>query len=93
VLRLLSVSDISAQKILNKMSEKKRIILVEEVCTGSGIREALAYEMGILCPECRVSGLDLGRDFVPHGSLKELYKHCGLDAASIAEYTKDVLSK
>ena len=93
VLRLLSVSDFSAEEILNKMSDKKRIVLVEEVCTGSGIREALAYQLGRVCPECHMRGLDLGRDFVPHGSQQELYKHCGLDAASIAEYAKDVLSK
>ena len=65
---------------------------MEEVCSGSGIREALAWELGKCCPDCRVYGLDLGRCFVPHGSQKELYQHCGLDAQSIAEYTKEVLS-
>ena len=44
-------------------------------------------------PHCRIAGVDLGSGFVPHGSLKELHKHCGLDAAGIAEYTKEVLSR
>ena len=62
------------------------------VCTGSGIREALAWELRKLCPDCRVDGVDLGADFVTHGSTKELYRHYGLDGESIANYTQGVLS-
>ena len=45
-----------------------------------------------LCPDCRVDGVDLGADFVTHGSTKELYRHYGLDGESIANYTQGVLS-
>ena len=93
VLRLLTVSKLSADQILAEMSENRCIIVAEEICTGSGIREALAWEIGIKCPECRVDGIDLGANFVTHGSQKELYAHYGLDGKSIAEYTKGVLSK
>ena len=93
VLRLLTVSDLAAEEVLNKMSENHTIIVVEEVCNGSGIREALAWDLHQLEPECRVAGMDLGKRFVPHGSLKELHRHCGLDAAAIAEFTKEVLSR
>ena len=93
VLRLLTVSDLPVQEILAKMSENRCLICVEEVCSGSGIREALAFEIGKTEPDCRVDGVDLGRDFVTHGALKQLYSHCGLDAESIAAYTKEVLSK
>ena len=93
VLRLLTVSDLAAQEILEKFSENHIGIVVEEVCNGSGIREALAWEIHKLEPNCRLCGMDLGRGFVPHGSLKELHRHCGLDAAAIANYTKEVLSK
>ena len=93
VLRLLTVSDLAAEEVLQKMSQNPVIIVAEEVCSGSGIREALAWEMHKLQPGCRFAGIDLGRDFVPHGSLKELYRHCGLDAEAIANYTKEVLSK
>jgi len=93
VLRLLTVSDLAAEEILEKMSETSVIIVVEEVGDGSGIREALAWEIHQKNSACRVVGKALGKGFVPHGSLKELHRHCGLDAASIAEYTKEVLSK
>ena len=93
VLRLLTVSDLPAEQIAAKLSENHSVIVIEEACSGSGIREALAWELRKINPDCRVDGIDLGRDFVPHGSQKELYKHCGLDAASIAAYTKEVLSQ
>ena len=93
VLRLLSVSDLAPEEILKKLSSNHNVIVVEEVCGGSGIREALAWELHRLEPDCRLAGRDLGKGFVPHGSLKELHRHCGLDAAAIADYTKEVLSK
>ena len=93
VLRLLTASDLAAEEILKKMSENPLAIVIEEVCGGSGIREALAWEMHKWNPNCRFGGKDLGKGFAPHGSLKELHRHCGLDAASIAEYTKEMLSQ
>ena len=93
VLRLLTVSDLSAEDVIRKLSQNHTVLVAEEICRGSGIREALAWELQKIVPDCQVFGMDLGRDFVPHGSQKELYKHCGLDAQSIAAYTKEVLSK
>ena len=93
VLRMLAVSDLPADQVIRQMSEKHTVVVVEEVCGGSGIREALSWQLHQLDPTCRVFGIDLGRDFVSHGSVKELYSSCGLDAAGIAEYTKEVLSQ
>ena len=93
VLRLLSVSDISGDAIARLMADSSAVVVVEEISRGSGIREALAWELHRVKPGCRVYGMDLGADFVPHGSKKELYRHCGLDDASIAAYVKEVLSK
>ena len=92
VLRLLSVTNFRPEELAAAMADCRCAIVVEEVCTGSGIREDLAWKLRKLLPECRFVGMDLGRDFVPHGSQKELFKHCGLDAASIAAYTKEALS-
>ncbi|MBQ8834635.1 MAG: 1-deoxy-D-xylulose-5-phosphate synthase [Oscillospiraceae bacterium] len=89
VLRLLSVSDLDTAQIAAQLSETKKVIVAEEVCYGSGIREALAWEL----KDCHVEGIDLGPDFVTHGAQKKLYECCGLDAESIAAYTKEVLSQ
>ena len=92
VIRLMNLSALGSDKIADHMTENKQVIVVEETCSGSGIREALAWELTRLCPECTVYGMDLGADFVPHGNQKLLYKHCGLDEASIARFVKEVLS-
>ena len=69
------------------------VIVAEEISSGSGIREALAWELVTVDPACHVAGIDLGPDFVTHGNQKKLYECTGMDAASIAAYTKEVLSK
>ena len=92
VLRLLTLSALPARQIAALLPENRRIVVAEEVCTGSGIWEALSWELNEICPDCRVYGVDLGADFVTHGSKKELYAHYGLDGESIAKFTREVLS-
>lgn len=91
VLRLLSVGELPTAEVLNKLSENHWVLIVEEVCSGSGIREALAWELRKLCPDCILDGVDLGRQFIPHGSNRELYEYCGLDGQSIAARVKEML--
>ena len=91
VLRLLSVSHFSGEEICRMMSRNHRLLVVEETCTGSGIREALAWELEKHLDDLRADGLDLGRDFVPHGNQSKLYEYCAVDAASIARKAKELL--
>lgn len=93
VLRLLSVSDIAMAEISSKLDHSDTVIILEEVCAGSGIKEALAWQLHQRHPGLRVFGMDLGADFVTHGNQEVLYETTGLDAKSIAEYTKEVLSR
>ncbi len=88
VLRLLALDRLPAAELLRCMSETKTLLLCEEVCTGSGLREALSWE---LRDKCRVEAIDLGPDFVPHGSLAQLRRSRGLDPESIAKTTLEVL--
>ena len=92
VLRLLTVSALDVSKIIENLSDNHHVVVVEEACAGSGIRETLAYEIGKKCPDCVVDGIDLGKGFVTHGSLQALYRQHGLDGESIAKYTKEVLN-
>ena len=92
VLRLLELSDLPAEEILRLMPEKKNVVIIEETAANSGVAQPLAWQLRGLCPECRVSGIDLGHDFVPHGSQQRLYEYCGLDAASIAQFASGVLT-
>ncbi len=91
VLRLLTVTDYSAEQILRKMAPDKPVIMIEEVSAHSGIRETLAWELRKLRNDCTVYGIDLGNDFVPHGTQLKLFEVCGLDGKSIAAFTKEML--
>lgn len=91
VLRLQKIAPLPVDEVISQMPKRSPVIVVEETCTGSGIREALAWELRKQRPDCRVCGMDLGGKFVTHGSMSALYKHCGLDAQSISNYAKEVL--
>ncbi len=88
VIRLLTVAPLPVEELLEQLGSIRRVAVVEEVCNGSGIREALAWELTHRLPDCRVDGLDLGRRFVTHGSVDSLYRYCGLDGRSIADFVQ-----
>ncbi len=87
VLRLLTLSVLPVEEI-RSLAGGDVIIVCEEVSCGCGIAGELALA---LHDTQKVYSMDLGADFVPHGSTQQLYQHCGLDAASIAEFAKEVL--
>lgn len=91
VLRLLTLSVFPVEQILREMAPGRPLIVAEETAAGSGIREALASQLREVDAACRVTGLDLGRDYVPGGSMKELYHFCGLDGGAIAAFAEEVL--
>ena len=91
VLRLLTLSSLPVSDIVSNLTENRKILVVEEAAAGSGISEALALELGKVCPASNVVNLDLGHNFVTHGSMDALYRHCGLDGAGIAKKVKEVL--
>ena len=90
VLRLLAVDPLNVDELISKMSEDRHIVIVEEAAEGSGIHEALAWEISKKLPDCVVNAMDLGCRFITHGSLVELYRHYGLDPESIAAKVLEV---
>ena len=89
ILRLTQVDSLPVRSILDGMSKNKKIVVLEEVCAHSGIKEALSMELSKY--SCAVYGIDLGHRFVTHGSVQELYKYCGLDGQSVANFVLEVL--
>lgn len=90
ITRLLTVAPLPVGALVKAMGDCRRVMIVEEGCTGAGIKEELAWEIQKRLPDCRVSGIDLGSRFVTHGDTQILYQHYGLDATSIALKTKEV---
>ena len=93
VLRLLSVWPLPAEELAARLEKIPQAVIIEETASGSGIRESLGWILEEILPGCKIHGIDLGGDFVPHGSLKELYRRCGLDSDSIAAYVRKVLAR
>ncbi len=90
VLRLLTIDPLPVHHILTLMSSNEHVVVMEEAAAGCGVREVLAWELQHLKPGIRVDGIDLGRQFVTHGSVDQLYQHYGLDPASIAKFVREV---
>lgn len=93
VLRLTELSDPDATAVTAQMAKDMPVIIFEEACGGSGIREALAEKLNKIHPGLPVFGKDLGDDFVPHGAMDKLYENYGLDGKSMADFVKEVLGK
>ncbi len=93
VLRLLTVDPLPVHHVLTMLSENEHVVVLEETASGCGIREALAWGLQHLKPGIRVDGIDLGRQFVTHGSLDQLYEHYGLDADGIVKFVQEVRQK
>ena len=91
VLRLLTVEPLPVDAIIKHLTPGKRVVIAEEACSGSGICQALAWELQHRCRDCRVDGMDLGKRFVQHGALNTLYENYGLDDKSIAQYVQEAL--
>ena len=85
VLRLLSLSHIPAEEIAGFMQENSRLVVVEDACENSGIKERLSWELTKM-GQYQVDGLDLGHCYVTHGSIKQLHDHYGLSGERIAKF-------
>ncbi len=91
VLRLLSISPLPVSEIYEKLSKNHRVFVMEETCTGSGICQELAWELQKLDKSCVTDGIDLGRNFVSHGKVDELYRQLGLDGISVSQRIQEAL--
>ena len=85
VIRLCSIAQLEEGKLRKVLGDRMPIFMVEEAQTSAAIHPVLSS----LFPG-RVTGLDLGSEFVTHGDTKTLYKHYGLDADSIVNKILEV---
>ncbi len=91
VLRLLTLSVIPTEKIFGAIAPESPLIVVEETAAGSGIWQTVGEQLREKGMRGPVIGMNLGVDFVPGGSMGELYHFCGLNADAIAVRAREVL--
>lgn len=85
VIRLTRIAPLSLDSLTEALLGIDHVVLVEESCHGSGLCDVL---QGAAKMEC----IDLGSEYVTHGSITELYQKYGLDAQSIAAKVQEVRS-
>ena len=88
VIRLTRLNPLPINELVSALEGIGSVLIVEEAC--AGIRDALNWE---LARGHIVHGIDLGAEYVTHGSVNELYKQYGMDAVSIAVTAREVLGK
>ena len=87
VLRLLSLEPLPTSEILDSMAPNGPVVIVEEVGGNSGIGESIAH---LLQDKVRVACMDLGHQFVQHGSVAQLRSHYGIGADNIVKLVQEV---
>ena len=89
VLRLLCLSPLPVAELSRKLPENAAVFVLEEVSGGCGICQELSCGLQEIRPDCKVRGVDLGKNYVNHGSMDRLYDHYGLSAEAIKAYVME----
>lgn len=92
VIRLTQVNPLETEELLAALPENRPVFIFEETAANAGIREALAWRLRQRRPRLPVYGRDLGEGFVPHGDMPALYRLVELDAESMVNDVREVLS-
>ena len=91
VIRLLTLEPLPVRQIADALSQQHRVFIMEESC-GCGIADSLTCQLRSLIPDAQIHKIDLGHQYITHGSISQLYSHYGLDGASVAAYVTEVCS-
>ena len=87
VLRLLTVAPIPMEELTAKLNPDAPVVVIEETAGACGIKEEISW----MLKDRKVYGMDLGHQYITHGAMKDLYRHYGLDAESIAKFVQEVV--
>ena len=93
VIKLPSVKPIDLKVIAASVRKTGHLLIAEEVvCIGCAGKEiaAMLRMQGIIVPTAMVN---IGDQYVTHGSVAQLYEQLGLDGKSLARRAKEVLSR
>ena len=83
VIRLTKLNPISASELKAALAGQKVILIAEEAI--GGLDADLSCMIHQILPDSSSAVIDLGREYVTHGTVAKLYEKHGLDAAGIAD--------
>ena len=88
VIRLTKLNPIAASGLEAALAGQKNVLIVEEAIGGIGAD--LSCVIREIQNDAHVMAIDLGKEYVTHGTVAQLYQKHGLDAQSIADKFMEV---
>ena len=73
----------------------KQVAIVEDVVQNGSFAEAfqMLWQNMIATAVIQYIAIMVGNRFLPHGSVREIYKLCGIDGESLASSLKNILQQ
>ncbi len=93
VIRLTQLHPMPEEPLIAALTGFQHGIVLEEVCSSSGLYESIAACASVALPDCVIHSMDLGTGFVTHGAVNRLYANYGLDSQGIVTYIQEVLNR
>ncbi len=90
VIRLLTVTEVSAEELSPELPEGSCVVFAEEVSGACAVAGQFAWELKCLRPDLRIDCVNLGEGYVQHGDVATLYEHYGLSAKKLACHIQEV---
>lgn len=91
VLRMTEVSEPDISELAARISGCSTLLIAEEVAGNCGVGSEIAAKLLKLYPKLHVITVDLGREYIQHGSVDKLYAHYGLDGEGMAKKILEVV--
>ena len=91
VIKLNRITPLDAAAVLQSVQKTRRLLVAEECVEMGSVGQRLATH--ILQAGVSLKGLslcNLGKGFIPHGTVKELWKLCGLDVESLTRKAREL---
>ena len=91
IVKLNRITPIDIETIRASLAKTKRLLVAEEVVEANCVGRRIAAELalaGVAAEHLALS--NLGRSFVPHGTVAELRKLCGVDGESLCRKALEV---
>lgn len=90
IIRLLSVTDVPAEKLAVELPQDSCVVFAEEVSDACAVGSQFTGELKRLRPDLRIDCVNLGEGYVQHGDVAVLYEHHGLSAEKLARHIQEV---
>ena len=83
------VSHIDYESIIKSLEKTKHLVVAEDSIKNGGIGEKICAYLAQKGISVKAKVFAIENRFVPHGSVDELFKDCGIDGETIERYINE----